>query len=372
MATTPSHRHGGGQSAVTPKSHSKQRKEMGLWEDGTWWCDCDPRHKAALREVKKQGPNKGKFFWCCAVYPFCPFFLWHCDAKPRQTGPVSASASRPVREAPKTPSSVQRKLTSFGYSVSRRPPMSQADPVEASADSDGTGSEDEDISQVALDAIMEPSLSQPKSKKRKLDDIEDDDDDFFDNLAPEEERELSALLESRPAKQSRILPPESYATPETTRSVDIVDGLPTPSISRTLFPDSTAKKHRTVSFEDPLPKVTASEETAESSATIANEPPTNVPVEAVYDVTQDVMNLLQEQNLKPAVLDSLRQLLETAARKNKGLTLGRESARAALEEKNQKISELQGRIVALENKYKALDGQYHRMKENIMRTYQGA
>ncbi|KAK9371808.1 uncharacterized protein V1513DRAFT_454461 [Lipomyces chichibuensis] len=63
----------------------------GLYEDGNWKCDCNPRRQAAFRQVKKDGRNKGRFFYSCATGK-CNLFLWEDDARLREGDARSALA----------------------------------------------------------------------------------------------------------------------------------------------------------------------------------------------------------------------------------------------------------------------------------------
>ncbi|CAK7263021.1 hypothetical protein SEPCBS119000_000271 [Sporothrix epigloea] len=50
----------------------------GLFFDGQWFCNCRPRRPAALRETRKPGINKGRWFFGCPQErgEQCSFFLW--------------------------------------------------------------------------------------------------------------------------------------------------------------------------------------------------------------------------------------------------------------------------------------------------------
>ncbi|KAK9370379.1 hypothetical protein V1509DRAFT_617593 [Lipomyces kononenkoae] len=65
----------------------------GLYEDGVWKCNCVPRRQAAYRLVKKDGRNKGRFFYGCATGK-CKFFLWEEDALPREADSRSTQAQK--------------------------------------------------------------------------------------------------------------------------------------------------------------------------------------------------------------------------------------------------------------------------------------
>ncbi|KAI9166996.1 DNA topoisomerase 3-alpha [Paramyrothecium foliicola] len=373
MATTPPRAHNHAAAPETPKSFRKRRN--GHWSDGTWWCNCDPPRKAILREVRKNSPNKGKFFWTCQAYPFCTFFLWRDAARARETGPAASSQAAPEPPQPKTPTLTQRTLASFGYPVTPRRRLSNVDDASTESGSEDDSTEDDEMSQEARRAIMEPPRT-PQSAKRKQDDL--DDDDFFEHLDSDGERELEGLLSSKSAaNRDQAGGPETtnpYTTPTTTRAGDMVSGLPTPSVTRTLFPGSTSKRYKTVSFEEPAEDVTSS---AASSATITptttrtQPPPTSSPGEASCDVTKEVMDLLHDQDIDASTLKAVRNLLETSARKAKGIAMGRDSARDALREKGENIARLQDRVTALENKEKMLNSQLTHTKANLMHMYQG-
>jgi hypothetical protein len=370
MATTPPRRSNVELEPPTPKSNARR----GRWAEGTWWCDCNPPRKAASREVtNKSSFNKGKFFWTCPISSAsCGFFLWKDAAKARETGPAAPDAENEAQK-PKTPTLAQRTLTSFGFPVTPRrrlsEPEQRAEPapagagadnsikdnaVEDSVDTPATIVQMPSSRPVPAEASTKASTGTAVSSKRKQDDL---DDDFFEDLDSDGERELSAILNNpSPSKTN------SFTTPSSSRSFDTVGGLPTPSVTRTLFPGSSSKRHKTVSFEEPLEDAT--------SPTAVHQPgPSSSPVEAGVDVIQEVMSLLKGQNLKPSVLESVQTLLDTSARKSRGFIMARDSARDALKAKDVKIARLQERITALENKEKMLNSQLTKHKANIMQVY---
>ncbi|KAF7535900.1 hypothetical protein G7Z17_g13128 [Cylindrodendrum hubeiense] len=227
----------------TPTSH-KKRLNKGIFSDGVWLCNCEPRKELTLRETKKQGPNQGKFFYKCFD---CGLFLWRDTAKARETGLTPSKVpAQPPR--PKTPSLTQQPLTAYGYQ--RTPGGNQSD-AEAQFATDS----DEDL--VPGDArgpapapAPEPAGMQtpcPPSSKRKRDVFEEDE---FSDMESDEERQMVEMADQSAEK---LQAQRSFATPSNTRSTDIIAGLPTPSIARTLFPAPTSenKRQKQVTFEDP-------------------------------------------------------------------------------------------------------------------------
>ena len=272
----------------------------GLWSNDKWWCkrspschftppplntspgNCEPRAHAVIREVRKNTPNKGRFFWTCARSK-CNFFLWRDQAALRETG-TGTPDSRP-------PTMTQRQLESYGVFAS------------------------------------------PSKRKRSV----TPEDDLFSDLGSDEERQLADLADS--AKK----PP-----PETPARARVLHGLPTPSVSRTLFP------------------VKANDDDASTACAT----PSTVGTEATQDVSDEIMALLRTQKLDPVVLRRVDDLLATSARRARGAALGRDSARAALQRKDKIIAELQERVTALENRDKTNRRTVTSMKAQLMRVYE--
>lgn len=326
--------------------------------------NCEPRKELTLLETKKNGPNKGKFFYKCFD---CDLFLWWDAAKARETGLTpSKNAAQPPQ--PKTPSLTQQPLTAYGY---QRTPGGglQADPsIPDVSDSD------EDL---ALDDAGAPEAAGmqtpcPPSSKRKRDVFEDDE---FSDLESDEERQMVEIADKSAEKlqaQQR-----AYATPSNTRSTDIIAGLPTPSVARTLFPApaSENKRQKQVTFEDvslvsPATEATLGRDTPATTPARSLAPPPSSPPNDGYDVTDEVMALLRDQNLSPDVLRSVQSTLATAARRAKGIALGRDSARASLKTRDDKIASMQERITALENREKMHRSQVTNIKANLMKMYE--
>ncbi|EXL00150.1 hypothetical protein FOQG_00434 [Fusarium oxysporum f. sp. raphani 54005] len=358
----------------TPRSQ-KKRMPKGRYSDGHWWCNCEPRQKATLREVKKPGPNNGKLFWKCDD---CNFFLWRDEAKVRESG---LRASRRGSESSKSepPPMTQQSLVSYGYQVT--PSRRQSDDDSASSTESGEDSEADtpmpksvrNRTQIAdhsklpsppTAAVETPSRG--PSKRRR--DVFEEDEDEFSDIASDEERQMAAIADksAEKAAQSR------FTTPTTTRSTDAISGMPTPSVSRTLFPTSESKRQKQVSFEytPSMSSTTLSANTTPSKTPCRmQEPPASSPPETSYDVTDEVMNLLRSQNIDKSVLSSVQSILETAARRTKGIVLGRDSARSSLKTKDDNIATMQERITALENRERMHRSQMTNIKAGLMKMY---
>lgn len=336
----------------------------------------------------KKGPNKGKWFHSCRARR-CHFFIFEEDARLREGEPVEREDLPPPPPAEAPSPFKQRRITSFGISVT---PRSQGAPAVT---------DDEDSGEA--DTAAGASTPCPASGKRKRDAADEEEDFGFGDMTPEAERELAALADisssSRP--QQDAAPPNGLTiTPAITRTTDRVGGLPTPSVQRNLWPDTgsrsrSSKRQKTVSFEDADPPATTTPAAASTSstATLANSgTPTkssSTPTKTLastatdsalstpskssddIDVTKQVMTLLEsQQGLDQGVLSAVRSILETSARKTKGLALSRDATRSRLHDKDLKIATLQEKIMHLEDKDKLNQKQISTMKADMMNIYQ--
>jgi hypothetical protein len=193
------------------------------------------------------------------------------------------------------------------------------------------------------------------SSKRKAPVIEDD---LLEGLESDDEMELTAIADKSPAS--------SFVTPTNNRTIL---GLPTPSrtgdgTSRVLFPEaSSSKRQKTVSFEE-------STKSFSSSGTMTPGSTSASPLDAGFDVTAEVMDLLKEKGLDRHVLRSVEEKLAESARKVRGILQGRLAAREAVRERDERIRRLQERVAALENKAQMKNDELTKVKGKLMRIYE--
>ncbi|KAL7936280.1 hypothetical protein V8C35DRAFT_253603 [Trichoderma chlorosporum] len=408
--TTPSSNRYHNVYPATPSSEKRRLK--GLWQNKEWWCNCDPRAKAVPRTVTSDTPNLGRGFWACPLRrDGCGFFLWFDEAKLRE---ISLFAEdRSAATPSKQPSFTQTRLTDIGFEIlgDRR----QSDPgtlraEEMDGHEDGvkppqrvsssqpeaetsSGKEDKGKGKAVGTGSVgyEPLTPGPSTGvKRKYDAFAEDD---FDELGSDEERQLADMTDKSVEKFIRE---HAYGDLNAADGEDDVVASSSRPVARTLFPQAqSAKRSKTVSFEEPEPfpptptknkgpqsSPTSTQQTTPPSSMDA--PPPSVPSSTMtatqlnddedredeHDVTEQVMNLLSKQSVEPSVLQSVRNVLAMSARRTKGIAMGRDSARAALDEKKIKIARLQERIAMLESREESLNGQITNIKANLMRMYE--
>ncbi|UZP44391.1 hypothetical protein NXS19_012203 [Fusarium pseudograminearum] len=345
----------------TPKSQ-KMRLPKGRYSDGNWWCNCEPRQKATLREVKKTGPNNGKLYWKCDD---CNFFIWRDEAQMRETG---LRTPEKAMNLPVTPSRRQSDEDSV-YSAESVEDSSPDTPMPKSARNRTQASSPPKSSAVPSVIVETPSRG-PAKRRRGI--FEEDEGEFSD-LGSDEERQMADIADKSAEKAAQ----QRYTTPSASRSTDAISGLPTPSVSRTLFPTSESKRQKQVSFDETPSRHTG---TMSSATVSANTTPSKTPsrqqgltpsspFETDYDVTDEVMGLLRGKKVDSKTLSSVQNILTTAARRTRGIMLGRDTARASLKAKDEKIATLQERIVELENREKMHRKQMTDIKANLMKMY---
>lgn len=326
--------------------------------------------------MRKEGPNKGKPFWTCATYPFCKFFLWRDEAIIRESGFKAASDAegandQSVPPRPKTPTFTQRPLESYGIQATPSRQTGTGSDLKGVSDAVGTS-----FTSTQTVRETQSSSSVPSPSKRKRNDKDTWDQDDSSDLDSDEERQLAEIVDKSAEKLTpRRAVGDIFTTPVTDRrTADIVGGLPTPSVCRTLFPPSEAKRSKTVSFDEPSSSETPATpaKTPTSRPTTVNpDGPSSSPAGAdAQNVADEVMELLGDQKIDPGVLRSVHELLLKAARQTKGISLGRDSARAALKEKDKKIARLQDKIRDLEVQHKYDAREITDMKAEMMRIYE--
>ncbi|KAF1825914.1 uncharacterized protein K489DRAFT_406721 [Dissoconium aciculare CBS 342.82] len=189
----------------------------GVFADGVWHCDCTPRLPAEHFKVKKEGTNKGRWFYTCQLDADkrCGFFLWDEEAKPREAAAVLGnSRSEPGAGAQRQTEQLAQPVTPAKES---RPSRSTNLPAGKGMFS-GTGRR---VSPVRLDSpTSSPSPVRdtrgPGKRSARSAGMDDtDDDDFGWALDGPEESELARIADEADTPRKAIKT-GVYATPATT------------------------------------------------------------------------------------------------------------------------------------------------------------
>ncbi|KAF2152976.1 hypothetical protein K461DRAFT_277743 [Myriangium duriaei CBS 260.36] len=295
----------------------KRTTAKGLFADGIWQCECNPRLPAEHFRVKKDGPNHGRWFYTCqnAQDKRCGFFLWDEDAKPREESAVLNNS----RTEAIHPTSPTRKAA--GGEANPAWQQQQAPP---------------------------PTPSKRKASPIDLDDSTTDDEDELISWP------ATGADPSTPRKAAKTT---AYATPSTTRTRRLpwldytaeetaADPTPdTPSKPPTIAAGTAA-------VTTPVrPAPGAGLPTPESKAPWTESPARGAEVDAAsMDLTGEVLGLLSSHavQLSVAAEKALRAALGRQELKLQGAVKGRELVRTALRAREARIVELNARLVGVE------------------------
>ncbi|EGP92149.1 unnamed protein product [Zymoseptoria tritici ST99CH_3D1] len=338
----------------------KSTQPKGLFENGSWLCNCTPRLPAVRFQVKKEGANKGRFFYTCQETEpkRCDFFLWNEDAQPREAAAVlSNSRNEPVRDT----AGAQQEGWAAGRGVEakRHVVVREDSPTPTPSPS--------------------PVRTGGKRTSHQANlDISDDDWD----LDGKEEAELARVADSLETPHKAVKT-GVYATPGTTGRTSRTLPWLTESTASMSTPSSSAQKSLGEYFGTPSKPPTQSLRQA-SSSTIGhhssmdiergtqakilplerphfNHEPTQAPSlhttaspSTTPFLTTQVLPLLS--SLPADKISAIHDILANHDLRYQGVIKGREIARAALQGKERRIAELEERVVGLEGEREVLRG----------------
>lgn len=346
---------GGGGSRGGGRNTKQRTQPRGLFADGIWHCDCNPRLPAEHFKVKKEGKNQGRWFYTCQQQDpkRCGFFLWDEEAKPREEAAVlSGKRNEPGLQE--------------GWNAGRRRQE------ESSANGPrGKGlferkeraiSEDDSTQSESPSPVNPIQPSHTNGAKRSASAARLDDDDFEAwSLDEEDEEALANAADAvAPLTPHKAQKTGVYATPATTakRKLPWLEQPPdtTPvKIAEDYF--STPSKQPTYPAQQTQSTVTEPE-TPGAPPTLATastpSPPTRYkdalfnPADDASSLTAEVLASLSSAPIPAEMLSHIRGILTKHDLKTQGIKKGRDISRLALKAKDAKIAELQARIASLE------------------------
>ena len=119
---TPSHRR---QDAPASTPGASTHRLNGLFSQGDFFCNCNPRLKAALLTAGKDSQNPGKKFYGC-ILSKCGLFIWEDQAIARSGGALAPSSRRNAPAEPPTPTPGPEKQ---GKTTKLAPPVATQMPT---------------------------------------------------------------------------------------------------------------------------------------------------------------------------------------------------------------------------------------------------
>lgn len=352
--------------------------------DRIWYCDCTPRLPAERFCVKKESPNKGRYFYTCQQTDKCGFFLWAEEAQVREASCVLSNAgketprndeaqegwsagrpSRSVRFASPTLSPTPAARTvGLQHAAGVKRSSHDAGFVEDGNDDDYddeswtlTSKEEEELARVADESIFQtpqkprttmgvyatPSSEHQSGKQtrspRRLPWLEDPATpvslkksigDYFATSPSKHKPAAAAAAEENPPPPTHVAPTSAAASAASAAAEKTTTTTPPPR-----------PKQKQVLPEIPEPPSSPS-------------PPTrfkdSLATSTENTLTQDVFGVLRSIPLPLSVKGKLGAILTKHDLRTEGVKMGRDISRAVLKTKEARIVELEERIRILEGK----------------------
>jgi hypothetical protein len=280
--------------------------------------NCEPRLPAAHFQVKKESRNQGRWFYTCQQPKDtgCGFFLWDDDAAGREMRAIIGN--------------------------------SRTEPDEL---------------RTLADAKREQKATEPSSGRKWIQDLGKADEDEFGEfpLSAEDLEEVVEKIDNPkpqpapyPATPRKAIKTDHFMTPGSKRKLE-EEALPTPLTGgikdEDVFTSSTGRlKGSMWDGNEPFglrsPSATPTPSRFRDVSEV--EDPADRRSKDGYDITDEVMGLLRNQQIDENISANLREMLGKHAMKISGIAKGRDITRVALKAKDAKIAELRQKITALE------------------------
>ncbi|KAJ6028014.1 hypothetical protein N7540_003590 [Penicillium herquei] len=319
-------------SKRTPISPRNAARLNGLFKENEWYCNCPTRERAVRFQVKKEGPNRGRWFYTCQKpqHKRCGFFLWQEDANPREKEILMANSHSEIDPRTQTPS---KSLNERSHGLL-------------------TPQSERRIIDISPNKYTQKPASTPLSAKARM--MAEDTDEFSWDLDTEDESEITEVLSSsQRADQSFISQPNFHAgtsspnivprTPKTTspgkrkRLEDFEDSSFTSSSSLLRTPSSS----HSVSFSSRIPPSSAelcmTPTPTKYRDVLSSESRSN---ESSF--AKDLMAILEKHEviIPNAARDELVARANVEDSKYKGAVRARDMLRGTVKKKDQEIQKL--------------------------------
>ncbi|KAK3397978.1 hypothetical protein B0T20DRAFT_413862 [Sordaria brevicollis] len=383
-------------------------------EEQRWYCSCLNGPQPAIKlQVKKEGPNKGRYFYTCrepkdpgAIPGQCGFWLWEDRAKERE----KEAESRPVQRRSNCMPDLRQRIPRLpwfppygeGWGFVDDPYYDNWENPAASADDRSSvkvKEEDTDDQAGGLSAMRSPGRKRPAAAATI---VEEDYGDF----EPDLERQLVQIVDSSPLRPSQQLRRAGDApvpapvlsqvrtgnatmtavqqpgthTPSPQRTYDVSASMLTPT-SRGNSSSAAAEPGPTkrIKFDARQPATTtrASTSSTTSSQTLPRSLQTTPTANRLstttgpgpgddYQITTEILGILSnERQVSNATRQVIRDKLNTYALRMRGVERGRDMTRAALKAKEANEAELRARIEELERERKVANDKIRALRDGL-------
>ncbi|KAI9798942.1 MAG: hypothetical protein M1833_004295 [Piccolia ochrophora] len=317
----------------------------GLFADGVWHCNCDPRLPADHFLTKNGGKNHGRWFYTCQQPQpkRCNFFLWADDAKAREESAVLSNSRSEPQVAPQTPSR-------GGVRARKTPPSSPA-------------------------AFQTPTKNPPRREHGDTTEESQtqDHEEFFDwPLSEDEALQLSQVADrtvatsgSMTGRSSRTISPAKLSprTPSKTARTDSVTSpgkrrrspSPPPATKAWPTPVTDSENPFTTPMTGPSRKNLFAPPHAGSLPSPSASPSPNrtrdfgLAAGGMSTLAQEVLEIINaEVTVDARIRGQVKDVCNKYAMRTEGIAKGRDITRVAVKSKDAKIAELNHQLASVE------------------------
>ena len=284
----------------------------GLFSDGVWHCNCEPRLPAEHFQTKNGGKNHGR--WCkfSSIYDYpsnsivytcqkpqprrCNFFLWDDEAKPREAAAVlNNSRSEPITPSKDKAMTVSPRITA-PYTPSKAPTSTQSTSSQGEV-FDWPNSDDDKLLKVADRASMAP-----------------------------------------PETPRKAIEADVLASPSKRQHGELETGLATPGSDDVFSTPSTSLRGKHLFSAGLISPVETPSPNRVNAVSVGGD----------SELATEVLAALCSIPLDSDTRDAVKAVCNKHALRTQGIAKGRDISRLALKTKDSKITDLQARIAALE------------------------
>lgn len=305
--------------------------------------------------MKKEGPNKGKWFYVCQQQDpkRCGFFLWEEDAKPREEAAVLSGKRREPGGQDGWTAGRQR---SDEPNAGPRPKGLFEKNARRVVDSGDESTESEDL---PPNYSTQPSITNGTKRSAYHAQLDEAEFDSWSLDEDDEKRLAKSADTGAPITPYKAQKTGVYATPATTakRKLPWLEQPPNETATKpTEDYFSTPSKQPNHSSNTQSTFTEPGTPTARPSLATAStpSPPTRHrdalvnPADDASSLTSEVLSALSSAPISADTISNVRSILTKHDLRAQGIKKGRDVSRLALRAKDAKIAELQARIASLE------------------------
>ncbi|KAK3984349.1 hypothetical protein QBC44DRAFT_375259 [Cladorrhinum sp. PSN332] len=305
----------------------------GVFKDGKWWCDCDPREHAPRYQAKKgRGPNRGRFFYQCVRWrdaaKKCGFYKWEDELPVEQReAPAAKSAAGPVRATRSTQTKINQYLAGQpGLRGGEENDEDEDDPVTVSKKLKRTT---DDVIQGSATSIIRNGI-----------------DSFAISSDAEDEEGDDTTVRGVSLPQNRQANPPP-TTPSKPRAAAGAGGLPTApktttTTNRRLF--ATGGSSKRTRFASGTTMTPISARTRSGAAGNDGQWQPHSSADDDYDMTKEVMRILSDQPISQDTKQAVRETLNDYALRVRTIQMDRDMIKERSKKKDEEIAKLKAEI----------------------------